>query len=154
MSDELESYRHPSAGFELPLPPDWERSENVHGCALIAVEPPRDDPHFRANVVVTVERLDGDAELESWAERSLAALRDSLDRLRVIDLDSADVGGLPARRALTHYLHDRFGGVNLEQWSLVHGELGYVVSCSTAALEYDDLWALMNGVAEGLKVRA
>jgi hypothetical protein len=152
MSEELETYRHPTAAFELPLPPEWERSENVHGCALIAVEPPRDDPHFRANVVVTVERLE--TGLEGWAERSLDALRDSLDRLRVIDLDSVEIGGLPARRALTHYLHDRYGGVNLEQWSLVHGGFGYVVSCSTAALEYDDLWALMSGVAEGLRVSA
>ena len=154
MTGELETYRHPTAGFELSLPQGWERSENLHGCALIAVEPPRDDPHFRANVVVTVERLDGHTELERWAERSLDALRESLNRLRVIDLDAAEVGGLPARRALTHYLHERFGGVNLEQWSLVHGGLGYVVSCSTAALEYDDLWALTNEVAEGLKVGA
>jgi hypothetical protein len=152
MSEELETYRHPTAAFELPLPAGWERSENVHGCALIAVEPPRDDPHFRANVVVTVERLE--TELEGWAERSLDALRDSLDRLRVIDLDSVEVSGLSARRALTHYLHDSYGGVNLEQWSLVHGGFGYVVSCSTAALEYDDLWALTNGVAEGLRVSA
>jgi hypothetical protein len=154
MSEELETYRHPSAGFELPLPRDWEHTENMHGCALIAVEPQREEPHFRANVVVTVEPLDAHAELESWAGRSLDALRESLDRLRVIDLDSVEIGGTPARRALTHYLHGQFGGVNLEQWSLVHGGLGYVVSCSTAALEYDDLWSLTNSVAEGLRLRA
>ena len=38
MSDELETYRHSSAAFELPLPRDWERAENMQGCALIAVE--------------------------------------------------------------------------------------------------------------------
>jgi DcrB len=153
MSEELETYCHPTAGFELPLPREWERAENVQGCALVAVEPPRDDPHFRANVVVTIEALEKGSELEAWADRSLDALRDSLNRLRVIDLDAAEVGGLPARRALTHYLHGQFGGVNLEQWSLLHGELGFVVSCSTAALEYDDLWLLTNSVAEGLRVR-
>jgi hypothetical protein len=154
MSEELDSYRHPSAGFELPLPRGWEQTENTHGCAVISVEPPREEPHFRANIVVTVEPLGAGAELDSWAERSLDALRDSLDRLRVIDLEPVELGGLSARRALTHYLHDRFGGVNLEQWSLAHGEHGYVVSCSTAALEYDDLWPLTNAVAEGLRVRA
>jgi hypothetical protein len=153
MSVELETYRHPSAGFQLPLPPEWERSENVQGCALVAVEPPRDDPHFRANVVVTIERLAAGAELGDWADQSLEALRASLNRLRVIDLDTAEIDGLRMRRALTHYLHGEFGGVNLEQWSLVHGELGFVVSCSTAALEYDDLWLLTNTVAEGLRVR-
>jgi hypothetical protein len=154
MSDELETYAHPTAHFELPLPPGWERSENVHGCALIAVEPPREDPHFRANVVVTVEPLDEAADLEGWSERSLDALRESLNRLRVIDLDTLEIGGLPARRALTHYLHGQFGGINLEQWSLISAGLGYVVSCSTAALEYDDLWSLTNAVAEGLKTQA
>jgi hypothetical protein len=153
MSAELETYRHPSAGFELPLPAEWERAENVQGCALVAVEPPREDPHFRANVVVTIEQLEQDDQLEPWAERSLDALRESLDRLRVIDLDASEVGGLSARRALTHYLHGQFGGINLEQWSLVHCGLGFVVSCSTAALEYDDLWLLTNTVAEGLRVR-
>jgi hypothetical protein len=152
MSDELETYRHPTAGFELPLPRDWERADNVQGCALVAAEPPRDDPHFRANVVVTIEPLPKGAALDAWADRSLEALRESLDRLRVVDVDAAEVGGLPARRALTHYLHGQFGGVNLEQWSLVHGELGFVVSCSTAALEYDDLWLLTNTIAEGLRV--
>jgi hypothetical protein len=152
MSAELETYRHPSGLFELPLPPGWERNENIEGCALVAVEPPRDDPHFRANVVVTIEQLPEDAELEGWAGRSLDALRESLNRLRVIDLDATDIDGLPGRRALTHYLHGQFGGVNLEQWSLVHGGQGFVVSCSTAALEYDDLWLLTNTVAEGLRL--
>jgi DNA primase len=152
MSGELETYRHPSAAFELPLPAGWEHAEDVDGCALIAVEPARDDPHFRANVVVTIERLGRDAELEPWAERSLDALRASLERLRVIDLDTTEISGLPARRALTHYVHGQFGGINLEQWSLVHGGLGFVVSCSTAALGYDDLWLLTNTVAEGLRV--
>lgn len=151
MSDELETYRHPSVGFELPLPPEWERAEDVPGCALVAVEPPREDAHFRANVVVTIEALASGADLETWAGRSLDALRESLNRLRVIDIDSTEVGGVPARRALTHYLHGQFGGINLEQWSLVHRDLGFVVSCSSAALEYDDLWLLTNTIAEGLR---
>jgi hypothetical protein len=152
MSPELETYRHWSAGFQLPLPPEWEPTENVQGCALVAVEPPREDPHFRANVVVTIEQLEKDAQLETWTDRSLAALRESLDRLRVIDLDSTQIDALPARRTLTHYLHAQFGGINLEQWSLVQSGLGLVVSCSTGALEYDDLWLLTNTVAEGLRI--
>lgn len=153
MTGELEAYRHPSAGFELSLPSGWERSENTHGAAVVSVEPPRDDPHFRANAVVTVEEVAAEAELVEWADRSLEALRESLNRLRVIDLDLTEVGGLPARRALSHYLHGGFGGVCLEQWSVLHDGRGYVVSCSTAALEYDDLWALTNEVAEGLRVK-
>lgn len=154
MNDALESYHHPSAGFTLPLPAGWERDESVPGCALVSVEPRRDDEHFRANVVVTVEELGEGAELDGWADRSLGALEESLNRLSVIDRDETEIGDVPARRALTHYLHGQFGGVNLEQWSLVEGGRGYVVSCSTAALEYDDLWALTNAVAEGLRIGA
>ena len=148
MSEVLEVYRHPVAGFELPLPAGWERREDEDGCALIAVEPPRAEPHLRASVVVTVELGAGD----DWADRSLAALRDSLNRLRVIDDDAVEVGGRPARRVLSHYVHRQFGGVNLEQWLLRADDRGYVVSCSTAALEYDDLWDLMTAVGEGLRL--
>ena len=51
----LETYRHSVAGFELPVPAGSERSEEVEACALVAVEPPRGDPHLLANVVVTLE---------------------------------------------------------------------------------------------------
>jgi hypothetical protein len=149
MSAVLEVHRHSVAGFEIPVPAGWERTEDKDGCALIALEPPREEPHLRASVVVTIEVLPPD---EDWADRSVAALRESLNRLRVIDDDAVEVGGRPARRVLSHYVHRRFGGVCLDQWLLAHGGLGYVVSCSTAALEYDDLWDLTNAVAEGLRV--
>lgn len=64
------------------------------------------------------------------------------------------MGGRPARRVLSHYVHRRFGGVNLEQWLVAAGPLGCVVSCSTAALEYADLADLMREVAEGLELQA
>jgi hypothetical protein len=144
----LDTHRHP-VGFELPLPPGWEVSENVDGCALVAVEPARHDPHLRASVVVTVERLGDDAE--RWPERSLAAVHDSLIRHRVLDDEEVEIGGHRARRVLAHYVHAGFGGVNLEQWLLAHGDRGYVISCTTAALEYDDLADLMRAVAEGFR---
>jgi hypothetical protein len=46
----LTTYRHPTAGFSLPLPRGWERVEDAEGVALIAVEPER-PPWFRVNVV-------------------------------------------------------------------------------------------------------
>jgi hypothetical protein len=143
----MEVHRHSEAGFEIPVPAGWERTENQDGCALVAVEPPRAEPHMRASVVVTIEPLRDDFE-----ERSVAALRESLNRLRVIDDDRVEIGGRPARRVLSHYVHRVFGGACLEQWLLSHEGFGYVVSCTTAALEYDDLWDLTNAVAEGLRL--
>jgi hypothetical protein len=147
----LEVHRHSVAGFEIPIPAGWERTEDVEGCALVAVEPAREQPHLRANVVVTVEVLGDDADVRAWEERSLSALGESINRLRLIDDERVEIGGHDARRVLSHYVHGRFGGVCLEQWLLAHGGVGFVVSCSVAALEYDDLWDLTNTVAEGLR---
>jgi hypothetical protein len=143
----MEVHRHSEAGFEIPVPAGWERTENTDGCALVAVEPPRAEPHMRASLVVTIEPLQDDFE-----ERSLVALRESLNRLRVIDDDRVEIGGRPARRVLSHYVHRVYGGACLEQWLLAHEGFGYVVSCTTAALEYDDLWDVTNAIAEGLRV--
>jgi hypothetical protein len=153
MSDVLEVHRHGGGGFELPLPTGWEWFENVEGCALVSREPLRDDEHLRATVVVTVERISEGESLDAWAERSVGALADTLHRHRLIDVDEVEVAGRPARRALSHYVNRVYGGVCVEQWLVPAGGFGYVVSCTTAALEYDDLFELMHAIGEGLRVR-
>jgi hypothetical protein len=152
MSETLAVHRHGGGGFELPLPVGWEWRENVEGCALLAIEPERDDEHLRANVVVTVERLPQAETLDEWSDRSLAALEASLNRHRLLDLVDIELGGRPARRALSHYVDRMLGGVCLEQWLVPAGERGLVVSCTTAALECDDLFELMHAIAEGLRI--
>jgi hypothetical protein len=146
----LEVHRHPVLGFEIPIPAGWEVSEHVQGTALVAVEPPREQPHLRASVVVTVELI-GDDAVTAWEQRSVAALADSFNRLRIIDDERVTIDGHDARRVLSHYVHGQFGGVCLDQWLLAAGGAGFVVSCTTAALEYDDLWDLTTTVAEGLR---
>jgi hypothetical protein len=153
MTEELAVHRHGGGGFELPLPVGWEWREDTGGVALVAVEPERDDDHLRANVVVTIERVPDGESLEQWAGRSLAALGETLNRHRLLDLVDVAVAGRTARRALSHYVDRQYGGVCLEQWLLRRGELGIVVSCTTAALEYDDLHDLMHAIAEGLRMR-
>ncbi len=148
----LEPYRHSTLPFALVLPVGWQRTEDVDGCALVAVEPLRDDPRFHASAVVTAERLPGGAARETWVERSRDALRESLNRLRVIDLEVTEIGGIEARRTLAHYVHRDFGGVVLEQWALGEGSLGFVLSCSGGALEYDDLADLNHMLAAGLRL--
>ena len=144
-------HRHSVMGFEIPIPAGWEVSEHVEGTALVAVEPPREQPHLRASVVVTVELI-GDEPAAAWEERSVAALADSFNRLlRVIDDERVTIAGHDARRVLSHYVHGRFGGVCLDQWMLAADGAGFVVSCTTAALEYDDLWDLTTTAAEGLR---
>ncbi len=87
--------------------------------------------------------------LDAWASRSLRALAEALHRHRLLDLAPVEIGGLVARRALSHYVNRVYGGVCVEQWLVPSG---HVVSCTTPALEYDDLFDLMQAVAEGLRV--
>lgn len=149
MSLVLQVHRHGGGGFELPLPVGWEWYENVEGCALVAREPERDDEHLRASVVVTVEQRVAGESLDAWASRSLRALAEALHRHRPLDLAPVEIGGLVSRRALSHYVNRVYGGVCVEQWLVPSG---HVVSCTTPALEYDDLFDLTHAVAEGLRV--
>lgn len=153
MSEFFRTYRHEQSGFTLPVPAEWEVAENLQGCALVAVEPEQDPRRFVANVVVTVESLAEDEPLESWVRRSHEALRDgTLPRLRIIDTVETEVGGLPAWRTLSHYLHQMHGGVNLDQWQVAHEGWGYVMSCSMGALDYDELADAMERMADGLRI--
>jgi hypothetical protein len=152
MNDVVSLHRHGGGAFAIPLPIGWEWRENVEGCALVAVEPPRQDEHLRATVVVTVEPLIGGETVDAWTARSLEALGDSLRHHRLLDVQAVDVAGRGARRALSHYVNRLFGGTCVEQWLVPVGEAGYVVSCTTPALEYDDLFDVMHVVGEGLTV--
>lgn len=151
MHEEFHTYRHGEAGFMLPVPASWEVTENVQGCAFVAVEPVSEHRYFAANIVVTVERLQAGESMDAWMQRARSDLAQSLNRLWTIDTEDTEIDGLPAWRVLTHYLHSG-GGVNLEQWSVARGEWGYVVSCSMSALDYDRLADVMAHTAEGLRI--
>ncbi|MGH3322448.1 MAG: hypothetical protein ACRDN9_20190 [Streptosporangiaceae bacterium] len=152
MSQKLQPYRNDEVGFSLPIPADWEVTEGVSGCAVVAVAPGEDLRHFRPNVVVTVERLPDGESLDAWTRRSREALGENLNQLQFFDTEETQIDSVPARRTLSHYLHRFHGGVNLEQWSAAKGGWGYVVSCSTAATDYDDLADVMVSIADGLRV--
>lgn len=141
MTAPLVPYRHPGAGFTLPLPEQWGRAEDVQGVALVAIEPDR-GPWFRANVVVTIEQLDPRLDLAAWQEHSLALLREALNEFYLIDVEETAVGGRPARRTLAHHRTEHEHTVNavtMEQWTIREGELGYTLTGSVATLEYDEL---------------
>jgi hypothetical protein len=148
---ELLTYRHSSAGFAIPLPAGWETSEQIEGAALVAVEPDRGGA-FRSNVVVTGETRPVGLGLSDWAERCVGLLSQELDHCRLLDTEDTVIGRLPARRVLVHYVHPELGGVNLEQWMLLYGERGFVVSASTAVPDYDERCELMAGIAGGLRI--
>jgi hypothetical protein len=149
MTLRLASYRHPTAGFRLPLPRDWERAEDTEGIALIAVEAER-PPWFRANLVVTIERLEAGMDLSSWTDAGWGLLEQTLEHPLLVDLEQTELGGRPARRALVHHTTET-GAVTMEQWSLTEAALGYTLTASVGTLEYDDLADLFATVAAGFR---
>jgi hypothetical protein len=118
---------------------------------LVAVEPERGGA-FRSNVVVTIETRPVGLGLAGWAERCVGLLSEELDHCRLLDAAEAVIGRLPARRVLVHYVDAGAGGVNLEQWMLLYGERGFVVSASTAVPDYDARCELMASLAGGLRI--
>jgi hypothetical protein len=145
----LVTYRHPTAGFSLPLPPSWERVEDTEGVALIAVEPDR-PPWFRANLVVTIEQLGAGMDLSTWTQAGHDLLEETLQRPLLLDEEQTEIGGRPARRALVHHGTEA-GAVTMEQWTLTEATLGYTVTASVGTLEYDDLADLFATMAAGFR---
>lgn len=135
----LEDYRHPVAGFSMPVPPGWERVEDPQpGIALITVEPVG-AVDFRANMVVTVEDLPIGYDLERWQAEAERMLPGQLPNLALLDreLIAADAG--PVLRRLAHYVADDTGSVTMEQWATVADGIGYTLTASIATLSYDSL---------------
>lgn len=145
----LVEYRHPGTGFVVPVPSDWERITDAQGTALIAVEPER-GPWFRANAVVTVERLPAGSDMPAWHARSVAALGPSLERFLPIDTAVDDVAGRPVGRILGHHTTDA-GAVTIELWLVAERGIGYTLTASVGSLEYDEFADMFATMAAGLR---
>ena len=137
--EELEPYTHPELGFTMQLPAGIEIGEEVPGVALLArtVEEAAISP-FRANLTVVAERLPAGTDAEGYTDQSLAAQEPLLESYYLIDRAPAVVGGRPATRTLGHHAFQAHA-VALEQWRVVDGDTGYVISASCEALEYDSV---------------
>lgn len=146
----LVDYRHPEAGFSLPLPDGWERAEDTPGVALVAVEPERDG-RFRSNVVVTIEQLPPGTTLQAWEEGGDALLPRMLDRYLRLDDDRVGLGEHQARRTLAHHTTAEGHAVTMQQWTLVAGACGYTLTASTRTLDFDQVADLFTALAEGFR---
>ena len=144
-------YRHPSAGFALTLPGDWERVEDARpGIPLIALEPEREEG-FRANLVVTVQRLPAGLDLETWQEGADDLLASALHGYLALDRERVELNGNAALRRLAHHVRVDAGSITMEQWALVVGETGITLTASCDTLEYGVLATMFIGVAQGFR---
>jgi hypothetical protein len=140
-------WRHAGLGFRIHLPDGSEvREDPEPGIALIAVEPHPRGP-FRANLVVTVEELSGTFhDAEAYTDASIADQEQALSAFRLVDREARD----GRTRTLGH--HDVDGvPVVVDQWRAVAGDLGYTVTASCWALEYDELADAFAAAAESLE---
>ena len=151
----LVTYRHPG-GMTMPLPDGWERAEDAHpGLVLITVEPeqPADqEPGFRANLVVTVDRLDDGLDLSEWQAGTEKLFPGSLTEYLVLDLERMQLAGVPAIRRLAHHRTDQNRSVTMEQWAIVlPGDdgrpHGWTLTASVGSLGYAGLADLTSQVA-------
>ncbi|MBJ7610075.1 MAG: hypothetical protein JF887_11695 [Candidatus Dormibacteraeota bacterium] len=144
------SYRHPTGGFAMPLPADWERAEDVQaGLALIAVEPERAGGGFRANLVVTIEPLAAGTDLDGWQASADQELIAALSGYLLLDRERLDRDGRGVIRRLAHHVREDTGSITMEQWTTVDGEQGFTLTASAATLEYDGLAEAFAGIADG-----
>lgn len=144
-------YRHPSAGFTLPLPEAWERLEGPSpGIALVALEPERGG-RFRANVVVTVEELADGLDLEGWQASTDGHLPTALDGYLLLDRERTALNGRDVIRRLAHHARPETGSITMEQWALAVGRVGLTLTASTSTLDYDSVASLFGGIAGELE---
>ncbi|CAM3093870.1 hypothetical protein [Stackebrandtia soli] len=135
----LEEYRHPVAGFTLPLPSGWECIEDPqYGVPVIAVEPV-DTVGFRANVVVTSEALPPGCDLGVWQANVDELLPQELPHYSLIDREFIDGGDRRFFRRLAHYVGDDTGSVTMEQWAVIASGTGFTLTASVATFAYDSL---------------
>ena len=152
----LETYRHPTLGFAIDLPPGLELHASLPGAALVAVE--REDalPHgaFRSNLTVIAQDVGPGVALDAQLERSLLDQERVLEGFRLLDREATTLAGLPAVRTLAHH---RSGGdlaVVAEQWTTMRDGLAWTVTCTCEALAYDVSADVLSAAAESLRFEA
>jgi hypothetical protein len=145
------AYRHPAAGFTLPLPASWELAEDPRSdVALIAVEPEHPGP-FRANVVVTVERLPAGLDVDAWQANADELLGRALRGYLLLDRERQHVDGRIVLRRLAHHSREESGAITMEQWTTIHDGMGFTLTASAGTLEYDALAETFAGIAAGFR---
>lgn len=140
------TYRHPVAGFTLPLPEEWERLEGPSpGVALVAVEP--EGGRFRVNVVVTVEELTDGLDLDGWQASADDHLPTTMHAYLLLDRERTRLNGRDVIRRLAHHALPETGSITMEQWALVAKGRGLTLTASSSTLDYDTMAEVFAEIA-------
>ena len=127
------SFKHPSFGFSLTYPREWEVTSDDGTLAVMIMGPePAGVRSLRLNVNVTTDRVPAGMTVERFeavSESRMGLLFNAYQRLRT---DRTTVSGVPA--VLRYYTWKRNDGLELYQMQLyiVAGDRAYVVTGTTS----------------------
>jgi hypothetical protein len=146
----LQQAAHSAAGFSIAVPGNWRLERDVGQCALFALEPPRPEGVFTANLNVVVEEA-GDLDPDQLAQRHVEGLATTLIEHRLIDVEEIRLDGRRAVRFLSIHRF-RLHSLALEQWLIPAGRRSFVVSATAEAIDYDEVRGTFAAMVEGFHV--
>lgn len=124
-------------GFTIEVPDGWRVQKGVAGLLVSVVAPARDG-EFRPNLNVVRKVRDRAPDLDALARDALKTLARVLTDVLVVDVDSAVVADLPARRILVAYRQGMFA-LTSEQWIVAADEHIWTISAGAATDRWDEV---------------
>ena len=138
------------AGVEVGCPEGWGVAADV---GIVGVELVRrgEEGVALASVRVTSEAVPAGLGLEGYAERQVGLLQEHAEALRVLDRESAVLGGAPAVRLLVAF---RVGLAHLtgDQWWAVEGDRAVVVAAACASPHFPEHQPDFEAVARSVRL--
>lgn len=151
-TDVRDRYVDPRHGFALEVPPGWELRSGVAGLLVAIVDTHASEGEFRPSNLVRKVR-DRRPDLDALARDVLKTLGRLLNDLIVIDVDSAVVAELPARRLLVAYRQGLFA-LTSEQWIVVDDDQIWTISAGAGTDRWDDVADVFAAVVRSLRFTA
>jgi hypothetical protein len=133
-----------------PLVPDgWQvLSEPPPGAVWAAREPadPDQPERFRANLVLTVDEVDT-LTFRDWQAGTDELLPRVLDDYLLVDHERLEVDGCTGGRRLAHYAGPGGEALTMEQWFVLEGSRGHILTATVDTWRYDEMADLCAAVA-------
>jgi hypothetical protein len=124
-------------GFSIRYPADWEKQENVGGCAVDGLSPAEgaEDP-FREHVAVVVEAVPPAMALATYLDLYLANLHKILPESEAMEVGDATLAGQDAKTIACTLAIGKVR-VRCLVHVLVHKGRGYMVMCYALPETFD-----------------
>lgn len=151
MTTPLVPYRHPRAGFSLPLPTGWQQLTDPRPDVALIVTTAPPDVGFRTNAVLTVEQVP-EMDLVTWQFVTHQLMERGLTEFALLDEEEMEIAGWAARHRLAHHRVERYA-VTLEQWAVLDRGQGYTLTCSAESWTYDGIADLFQTMGQGFRPR-